>query len=524
MEANDLTPEKVAELVGGTVERDGGIVCCCPVHEQGAGHNPSMRLSITDDRRILFTCRSEGCDKKKGGFRKIVDRFVELGIPKSSLGGTRATREAVLYDYHRPDGTVAWTKMRTETPAGKKRFPSGVWDYENNDWLSKSRPMNVPLLYNLPAIKAVIEAAPDTQVMIVEGEKDVGTATSLGVLATTNADGAGKWRVEDARTLIGLGVKKVVVCPDNDGAGFEHGVAVAQSLQGAGVEVRWLELPELGMKEDLSDWAPRQVDPKAALAELIANAPIFEEESLGWRSRLKRGGRDAPYLYRGDKMNIELALKFDKRLKGRFAWNAFRNRVEVVQRTPWCNPDWWSASNLTPRGYRPLRDTDITRLGNYLTAEYDYGDCPLTACRVAINAVAGDHEFDELKDWLDAKPEWDGVARLDNLAGCLLRRRYRGAHAGIPGDGVVQIPHASAQPWAQPRRQSRLRPGADQFAGIRQGQDPGNALSRLTTANPFRRHGRARLTSRWPSAEASWRTQPKWRRGRSRRSKTRRRR
>ena len=130
--------------------------------------------------------------------------------------------------------------------------------------------------------------------MIVEGEKDVVTATGLGVLATTNADGAGKWRVEDARTLVGLGVKKVVVCPDNDGVGFEHGVAVAKSLQGAGVEVRWLELPELGMKEDLSDWAPRQVDPKAALAELIANAPIFDEESLGWRSRLKRAGRECP--------------------------------------------------------------------------------------------------------------------------------------------------------------------------------------------------------------------------------------
>ena len=58
------------------------------------------------------------------------------------------------------------------------------------------------------------------------------TPRGLGVLATTNADGAGKWRVEDARTLIGLGVKKVVVCPDNDGVGFEHGVAVAKSCQG----------------------------------------------------------------------------------------------------------------------------------------------------------------------------------------------------------------------------------------------------------------------------------------------------
>ena len=168
------------------------------------------------------------------------------------------------------------------------------------------------------------------------------------------------------------------------------------------------------MKEDLSDWAPRQVDPKAALAELLANAPIFDEESLGWRSRLKCAGQNAPYLYRGEKTNIELALKFERRLRGRFAWNAFRSRVEVVQRTPWCNPDWWNSSSLTPRGYRPLRDTDIVRLGNYLTEFYDYGDCSLTACRVAINAVASDHEFDELKDWLHALPDWDGVARLNS--------------------------------------------------------------------------------------------------------------
>ena len=45
------------------------------------------------------------------------------------------------------------------------------------------------------------------------------------MLATTNADGAGKWRIEDTQTLIKLGVRKVVVCPDNDGPGIEHGIA-----------------------------------------------------------------------------------------------------------------------------------------------------------------------------------------------------------------------------------------------------------------------------------------------------------
>ena len=416
MEVADINPKSVAEAVGGTVDHSGCVICLCPIHETGGGHSPSLALSITDDRRILFTCRSQKCDRKHA--REIMRFLVEKGLPQSHVGGMRAAQTFPTWDYFSAEGVYSWTKQKTVSKAGKKSFTCGVFDHANNDWVIKSRPADAPLLFNLQTIAPVMGMAPDTPLMIVEGEKDVVTATDLGVLATTNADGAGKWRVEDTRTLVGLGVKKVVVCPDNDGVGFEHGVAVAKSLQGAGVEVRWLELPELGMKEDLSDWAPRQVDPKAALAELIANAPIFDEESLGWRSRLKRAGRNAPYLYRGEKTNIELALKFEARLRGRFAWNAFRNRVEVVQRTPWCNPDWWSTSNLTPRGYRPLRDTDITRLGNYLTESYDYGDCSLTACRVAINAVAGDHEFDELKDWLHAMPDWDGVARLDNwLAG-----------------------------------------------------------------------------------------------------------
>ena len=82
----------------------------------------------------------------------------------------------------------------------------------------------MPLLFNLAEIATVLAAYPEQPLMVVEGEKDVVTAGGLGVLATTNADGAGKWRVEDTRTLIGLGVRKVVVCPDNDGPGIEHGM------------------------------------------------------------------------------------------------------------------------------------------------------------------------------------------------------------------------------------------------------------------------------------------------------------
>ena len=271
----------------------------------------------------------------------------------------------------------------------------------------------MPLLFNLATVASVLAAYPATPLLIVEGEKDVTTAGGFGLLATTNADGAGKWRVEDTQTLIKLGARKVVVCPDNDGPGIEHGIRVAKMFQQANVEVRWLELPGLGAKEDLSDWAPKQTHPDALLDELIGAAPLFDAEALDWRSRLKMARPNAGCSYRGDIPNMSLALRYEPRLKGCFAWNDFRHRVEVIRKTPWCLTDWWEAADLTPVGHRALRDADMAELGNYLTQIYDFGACAMAASRAAIHAMADAHIFDELKDWIDALPDWDGVARLD---------------------------------------------------------------------------------------------------------------
>jgi hypothetical protein len=47
MNTSDITAENVAKAVGGKIERDGSILCCCPVHEANGTHNPSLLLSIT---------------------------------------------------------------------------------------------------------------------------------------------------------------------------------------------------------------------------------------------------------------------------------------------------------------------------------------------------------------------------------------------------------------------------------------------------------------------------------------------
>ena len=339
----EITPESVAKAVGGSVERDGSILCFCPIHETGPGHTPSLVLSITDQRRILAHCRSQGCDKKH--FREIKQDLVRRGLPADKIGATRKPQEFPAWDYFTADGKYSWTKQKKVTASGRKRFICGRWDHQANDWIELKRPADAVKLFNLQTIAPALAAAPEHPLLVVEGEKDTITAASLGVLAVTNADGAGKWTAEDTRTLIGLGAREIIVCPDNDAPGIDHGIRVAKFFQSAGVETHWLELPELGAKEDLSDWAPNQADPATLLVELIDAAPRFDAEALDWRSRLKAARPSAGCAYRGDAPNLSLALEFEPHLKGRFAWNDFRHRIEVISKTPWCEPGWWDTTS-----------------------------------------------------------------------------------------------------------------------------------------------------------------------------------
>lgn len=76
---------------------------------------------------------------------------------------------------------------------------------------------------------------------VVEGEKDVHALEAVGVVATCNAMGAGKWRDSYAKTLRGA---DVVVVADRDTAGREHAEKVAASLADVAQSVRIVEAVE----------------------------------------------------------------------------------------------------------------------------------------------------------------------------------------------------------------------------------------------------------------------------------------
>jgi hypothetical protein len=103
-------------------------------------------------------------------------------------------------------------------------------------------------------------------VLVCEGEKDCERAEKLGIVATTNSGGAGKWPKEFSDLLAG---KRVAVIRDADEAGRGHGSAVAGSLYG---KVEMLKLLELPGAKDLTEWIEKG-GARETLVELIRSTP-----------------------------------------------------------------------------------------------------------------------------------------------------------------------------------------------------------------------------------------------------------
>lgn len=222
--------------------------CPCPNHGKGRGdQNPSLSFGETSDGRAWVTCHA-GCDPK--------DVLDSLGLMRADLNPPRHAEKSIVaaYPYQDEQGELLFEVVRYEPKAFKQRRPNGRGGYK---WDLKGV-RRVP--YHLPQLLAAVAAK--TQILVVEGEKDVHAAESRGLVATTSPGGAGKWLPEFSEYLRGA---VVTVVADRDEPGRKHARAVAQALTGIAGSIRVVEAAE---GKDLSDHlaAGRTVDELVLLA------------------------------------------------------------------------------------------------------------------------------------------------------------------------------------------------------------------------------------------------------------------
>jgi hypothetical protein len=179
-------------------------------------------------------------------------------------GGQWDSRKPVaVYDYRDERGALLYQVVRKPGKVFQQRRPDG-----KAGWIYKLDGVRrVP--YRLPQLLA---ADPAEWVHITEGEKDADNLARLGLVATTNSEGAGTWRDELSPHLQG---RRVAILPDNDAPGQAHAQDVAAKVAPYAAEVRIVNLPGLPDKGDVSDWLD-QGHTADEVAALVEAAPIWE--------------------------------------------------------------------------------------------------------------------------------------------------------------------------------------------------------------------------------------------------------
>ena len=248
----------------------------CPAHED---QRASLSIGEGEDGRSLVKCHA-GCTVEAictaVGLR-VVDLMPTANKLPTPTKPKRKTHIVAQYDYRDEAGNVLSQAVRYEPKDFKQRRPDG-----KGGWTWSVNGVRV-VPYRLPEL--LVE--PAQPVVVAEGEKDCDNLARIGVLATCNACGAGKWTAEHSEFLRG---RRIIVLPDNDEAGRNHAQQVARSLHGIAASVQIVELPDLPAKGDVSDWIAAG-GTKAELKQLAEAAPWT---SRSCPARCSSGRRRSP--------------------------------------------------------------------------------------------------------------------------------------------------------------------------------------------------------------------------------------
>jgi AAA domain len=206
------------------------VMVKCPAHDDGTA---SLAVKAgTTEQPVIFHCHAE-CEPQdivKAANLEWGDVCAPLDQRQRQDYQPPSSITPVVYSYEDADGSELFQALRFAKPGGGKDFRQRHRD-EHDQWVWNLNGVQ-RVLYRLPqVVEAVREGV---TVWLVEGEKDVHTAESVGLVATTNPMGAGKWLPEYTETLRGATVKVVA---DADKVGRRHARAVADMLRQADCRV-----------------------------------------------------------------------------------------------------------------------------------------------------------------------------------------------------------------------------------------------------------------------------------------------
>jgi len=266
-----LTPDDIRawferEIQPRNVKIDGDqIYCSCPIPSHDHKHGDKSPSFSFNCEAGCWTCHSAG---DSGSIKKLCEL---CGVPTPWNGRGKIPSRETVYVYEDTTGKPIYEVVRVDTPSGKKIFQRAI--SPDGKRINSMRGVErVP--YRLPE---VLKAQKSNQpIFVVEGEKCVEALRALGLTATTNSGGAGKWG--NCGKYFQKGTS-VVIVPDCDAPGRRHALEVAEDLQKRGCFVKVLNLPNLPIKGDIFDWL-KKGHGKEELLELVEDTPEWDLEQV----------------------------------------------------------------------------------------------------------------------------------------------------------------------------------------------------------------------------------------------------
>lgn len=226
-----MTIESFLARLSGVRKTATGWQAQCPAHED---RKASLSITVTDDRILMHDhagCETDAILAKIG--LKPKDLFLN---PKPS---SQKPEIVATYDYTDEEGKLLFQTVRLSPKDFRQRHPDG-----KGGWI-----------WNLKGVRLVpyhlSEILKASSIFIVEGEKDANNLVKIGLTATCNPMGAGKWHAEWSTHFEG---KEVAILPDLDEPGRKHAIDVGKKLFGHALHLKIIELPKEPGVKDVSDW------------------------------------------------------------------------------------------------------------------------------------------------------------------------------------------------------------------------------------------------------------------------------
>jgi putative DNA primase/helicase len=287
-------------------------------------------------------------------------------------------RHLATYIYRDAGGRPHLKVVRTSA----KQFPQ--FHMEAGQWVPKP-PSGPKIPYRLPEL---IAAKPEEPIWICEGEKDADSLAALGLLATTNSGGAGKWTADLNHWFAGKQI--VYLLEDNDAAGRTHVSKVATALHGVVPNISMISFPELPEHGDVSDW----LDQGHTRSELLARAKTARKSTPAHL----RSGRASGY----EMQSVEWLWKY-RIAKG--ALNVLAGLPDKGKGLTWCN----IVARVTTGGMWPADEGRASK-GNVIifSAEDDIR-------RTVIPRLMGAGADLERIEMVEMMRNSDGTERMFNL-------------------------------------------------------------------------------------------------------------